>query len=796
MEDIKHENNFTVGFTYEISVKGIVQGVGFRPFIWRLATESGFAGSVCNTTEGVLVKINAPDEKHVKQFMGKIIQKKPAPALIEDISYSISNHENFKGFSIEKSIAKESSFQLVSPDLATCSKCTEEIMDKKNKRRYLYPFTNCTNCGPRFTIIEKMPYDRPNTTMKIFEMCPDCLKEYNDPLDRRFHAQPNACIICGPQVMLADKDGRIIDCNDAILEASKLLNAGKIVGIKSLGGFQIACDATNDETVTRLRYKKNRPSKPFAIMFKDIEMALSHYKLKKAEITSLKSPNAPIVLVKKIHVNKPGVKTVCPTVSGFNNYEGIMIAYTPLHHILFKNTGMPLVMTSGNISEEPISSGNDEAIKKLGHICDYFLLHDREIFSKYDDSVLKVINNKEMLMRRARGFAPYPVKIENGTGKNTILAAGAQEKNTFCLLYGNFAIMSQHIGDMDNIETADFYKKTLENYSGIFGLEKVSCIAYDSHPLYLASGIAREYAPYAKKIKVQHHEAHVASVIAENGLTGKNKGKITGFAWDGTGYGDDGKIWGSEVFTVNEELEFERVSHLTEKLLPGGEITIKNPYRMAVTYLYYLWKEDLKPDLKIHNDFESYIFGSFPDYKKIISALEMKLLAAQLRTGFNSPLTTSMGRLFDAVSSLIGLTHSATYEGEAAVHLEMSVSGNSNAHYNINIIEDKKKHIIDDIYLFRQVLGDFLKNVPAGKISLKFHNSLVKAIIIICEKLRENTGAETVALSGGVFQNTFLILKAFRELEKKGFKVYSNFKVPVNDGGISLGQAFLASKYI
>ena len=796
MEKKRQENNIAVGSTFGISIKGIVQGVGFRPFIWRLATESGFSGSVCNTTEGVLVKVNAADETCVKQFIENIIQKKPAPALIEDIAYSISDNENFKGFSIEKTIVKDRKFQLVSPDLATCSKCFKEIMDKKNKRRYSYPFTNCTNCGPRFTIIEKMPYDRQNTTMKVFEMCPDCRKEYNDPVNRRFHAQPNACNVCGPQVMLAYKGGRIIDCKDAILEASKMLLAGNIVGIKSLGGFQIACDATNDEAVSRLRRKKNRPSKPFAIMFKDIEMASSHYKLKNAEIKSLLSPAAPIVLVKKSHLNKPGVKPVCASVSGFNNYEGIMIAYTPLHHILFQYIGLPLVMTSGNISEEPISSGNDEAIKKLGHICDYFLLHDREIFSKYDDSVLKVINKKEMLIRRARGFAPYPVKIENNSGKNTILAAGAQEKNTFCFLHGNFAIVSQHIGDIDNIETTDFYKKTLKNYSDIFGMEKIPRIAYDSHPLYLSSGIAKEYAPYAKKVRVQHHKSHVASVIAENGLLGKNKDKITGFAWDGTGYGDDGKIWGSEVFTVNKELEFERVSHLTEKLLPGGEITIKNPYRMAITYIYYLWKEDLKPGLKIHDNFESYIFGSFPDYKKIISALEMKLLAAQLRTGFNSPLTTSMGRLFDAVSSLIVLTHSATYEGEAAVHLEMSVSGNSNAHYNINIIEDKKKLIIDDIYLFRQILDDFLKNVPAGKISLKFHNSLVKAIIIICEKLRENTGAETVVLSGGVFQNTFLFLKAFQGLEKKGFKVYSNFKVPVNDGGISLGQAFIASKYL
>ncbi|OQA22011.1 MAG: Carbamoyltransferase HypF [Actinobacteria bacterium ADurb.Bin346] len=546
----------------------------------------------------------------------------------------------------------------------------------------------------------------------------------------------------------------------------------------------------------QLRKKKKRPSKPFAIMFRDSKMASAYYKLNKAQIQSLKSPGAPVLLVKK----NPGTaaRHISDRVSGFNNYEGIMIAYTPLHHLLFKNIDVPLVMTSGNVSEEPIASENNEAINKLGGICDYFLTNNRDIFSKYDDSVIRIIGNREASIRRARGYAPYPIKIECDAGKNPVLATGAQEKNTFCLLYSKFAIISQHLGDMDNAETVHFFKDTLENYMKIFGLPGLRMVVHDCHPGYATTDFAKSFMPSAQKLAVQHHKAHIASVIAENRLLNDMKNDFIGFAWDGTGYGDDGKIWGSEVFTVNRKLEFKRISHLAEKVLPGGEATIKNPYRMSLVYLYNFWKKvicspaDLKSaDLKI--DFNRYVYNEFPHYKEIIPLLEMQLVTRQIETGFNSPLTTSMGRLFDAVSSLLNLIHVSTYEGEAAVRLEMAASGTTGKQYTLCLVENNNELIIDDFHLFNQIVADIKNNIAVSIISSKFHNSLAHLILHTCRIHREKSGIDTVLLSGGVFQNHLLLTKTARILKKEGFKVYSNNKVPVNDGGISLGQAFIAA---
>lgn len=776
---------------YLINISGIVQGVGFRPFIYNLARDNNLNGSVTNTTEGVRIKVEVKNKKELFDFMDKIKKLKPNPALIEKIRFRKIPQENFSNFTITKSIEADEKFQLISPDLATCQKCIEDINNKDDGRRYNYPFTNCTNCGPRFTIIKKMPYDRPSTTMNKFEMCPACKKEYNDPFDRRFHAQPNACKICGPVLSVIDNTGKTIDdAENSILTAARLLKSGFIIGIKSLGGFQIACDATNDSTVLKLRKRKNRPCKPFAVMFKDMEAINKYLITSIQEQDSLQSPSAPIVLLKK---NK--LLNLSKHVSYYNRYDGAMLPYTPLHHLLFNNIDFPLVMTSGNISEEPIASENNEALVELQGICDYFLTHNRDIYLKYDDSLIKIFNDTEMILRRARGYAPYPIKINTNIGNKVILAVGAQEKNTFCILKKNYAIISQHIGDMDSAETLDFFKTTLDNYKILFNIDKIDLVVYDKHPDYAATKFAKYNFKNIRKMEIQHHKAHIAGVIAENGLLDENSmkknEKILGFAWDGTGYGDDGNVWGSEIFIVekishNNKLNFKRIGHIKEKYIPGGEITIKKPYRMAVSYLYNYFMDQTGNSKK---DFIDYIFGQFPFYRKIIKPGEIDIIIKQIQSGFNSPLTTSMGRFFDSISSILNLTHIASYEGEAAIHLEMVYQENIKDEYQVEI-ED---FVINDHLIFSQVLDDLKNSIEAPVISAKFHNTLAKAVFDISIKARENYGTNIIALSGGVFQNNLLITRCFELLEKSNFNVYSKFKVPVNDGGISLGQAYIGS---
>jgi hydrogenase maturation protein HypF len=787
--------------TYKVIIAGIVQGVGFRPFIYKTAKESNLTGSVTNTTEGVFIRVNVKNKKDLINFIENIKKFKPAPSVIEKVIYKQIPFEDFKNFSINKSFETEEKFQLVSPDIATCKNCIEDINNKSNKRRFYYPFTNCTNCGPRFTIIKKMPYDRVNTTMADFDLCPDCLKEYNSPFDRRFHAQPNACNICGPGLKLIDRYGNLVDDKNPISAAAEKLKNGIIIGLKSLGGFQIACDATNDKPVLEIRKRKNRPYKPFALMFSDIKMIKEYLEVNIKEIEILTSAAAPIVLLLKKKESK-----LSRQISHYNKYEGALLPYTPIHHLLFNNITTPLVMTSGNISEEPIASENGEALEKLAGICDYFLIHNRDIYSKYDDSVIKIFNNKEMIIRRARGYAPYPVKIDIDIGNKVILAVGAQEKNTFCLLKKNYAIISQHVGDLDSLDSIDFFKSTLENYRKLFNINKIDIVVYDNHPDYTSTKFALKHFKNLKKIGIQHHKVHIASVIAENKLfSPHNKSKkILGFAWDGTGYGDDGKIWGSEIFIVDNNLNFERIGHLKEKHLPGGEITIKKPYRMALVYLYNLWTKKSSEN----TGFADFIFENFPIYKKIINPAEIKIIKKQIETGFNSPYTTSMGRFFDAASSILNLTHIASYEGEAAVHLEMNADENISEEYDIklsnshangvnNVLTNENKTgviVIDDFYIFQQIVKDIKNKIYADVISAKFHNTLAKIILIISKKVKDRHGIDIVTLSGGVFQNNYLLKRCYDNLQDNSFKVYSNFKVPVNDGGISLGQAYIAAK--
>ena len=826
--------------TYELHISGVVQGVGFRPFIWRTAKKLDLKGSVTNTTEGVLIKINTRDKKQLLEFINIIKKEKPAPSIIEEIKYHKVYYKKFTEFTITSSLETEEKFQLISPDIATCPECIDDIFDKNNIRRFYYPFTNCTNCGPRFTIISDMPYDRPNTTMSMFKMCPGCIKEYNDPHDRRFHAQPNACKICGPVLKLTDNLGNTVEADEPIRIATRLLKKGKILGIKSLGGFQIACNATSDNAVKKLRKRKKRPAKPFALMFKDIKMISDYLDISEEEEKSLLSTSAPIVLLKKKYLScidtgymeknkkisgkgplsvKPETdsQTVSFLVSFYNKYEGAFLPYTPIHHLLFGDIDFPLVMTSGNISEEPIASKNSEATGKLSEICDYFLIHDRDIYSKYDDSVIKIFNNKEMIIRRARGYAPYPLKLDINIKDKAILAVGAQEKNTFCILKKNYAIISQHIGDLETLDSYRFFSETLKNYMHLFGIKKFDVIASDKHPDYVSTRFASEHFKHSDKISIQHHKAHIAGVIAENCLlnkkTDKTDGKktgskypILGFSWDGTGYGDDGNIWGSEVFLVDRELGFKRICHLVQKYMPGGEITIKKPYRMSMVYLYKIWKDDYYKKIK----FKDFIYDALPFYRKLVDGLEIEILSNQISMGAGVPVTTSMGRLFDAVSSVLDLTHIISYESEAAVNLEMIADESERGSYDIGFLsqdsvkkevmtvdgESIRAEIIDDFFIFKQVLKDMRSKVPISKIAAKFHNTLAQIILHVSIRARKEFLTDKIALAGGVFQNNLLLRNSFDILQKNGFKVYSKFNVPINDGGISLGQAYLAAKKI
>lgn len=766
--------------TYEITVTGIVQGVGFRPFVYRLSQKHKLNGSVTNTTEGVLIYINASDRSMLQSFISDIKTQKPPASFIEEISSKEVPYRDFKDFKIEKSRETGERFQLISPDIATCERCIEDINNKEDSRRYYYPFTNCTNCGPRFTIIKKMPYDRPNTTMHKFTLCKECAEEFSSPLDRRFHAQPNACKKCGPELVLTDRSGKKINTGSPVIKAAELLKKKKIIAIKSLGGFQIACDATSDSTVLELRKRKKRPVKPFAVMIKNIESVKNYCDQDKKEIESLTSSRAPIVLLRK----KPCSNKISRYVSLYNRYEGVMLPYTPIHHLLFNHIDIPLIMTSGNISEEPIAAENREAYRRLENICDYFLIHDRDIYSRYDDSVIKIFDGREMIVRRARGYSPYPVKLGKDIGKHIILATGAHEKNTFCFIVKNYGIISQHIGDLDDMESLEFLNSTFENYKRLFNIERIDLVAYDKHPRYASTRFAKE-TDSKNKIGVQHHKAHIASVIAENNITGS----VIGFAWDGTGYGDDKKIWGSETFVTGDGLNYKRMAHLKEKVLPGGAATIKNPYRMAITYLYYLWSGAKKGSEK----FKDYIYSTYPFYKKIISELEINTIEKQITTGFNSVETTSTGRFFDAVSSILDLTHSASFEGEAAIHLEMTAGCNEKSKYNIKINKIDGKYVIDDFYIFEQVIRDMQNGKDKGMISARFHNTLADVVLNISRAIRKTHNINKVALSGGVFQNNYLLNKCFSILKNHNFNVYSNFKVPVNDGGISLGQAYIAA---
>jgi len=805
----------------KISVRGVVQGVGFRPFVYRLAHKHGLAGWVLNHSGGVEIEVEGPAAA-LAAFVRDLEALAPPLARIEGIEVADAMPVGYTTFEIRHSVAEEGRYQLISPDIATCPDCLRELLDPAN-RRYRYPFTNCTNCGPRFTIIADIPYDRPLTTMRDFIMCPQCQAEYDDPLDRRFHAQPNACPLCGPHVWLVSSPGFQIsgsnleletlkpETDDVIAQAARLLQKGVILAIKGLGGFHLACDATNEAAVRTLRERKNRPAKPLAVMMATLEEVKRHCWVSEEEERLLTSPQCPIVLLPW----KPE-SNVSRLVAPRNNYLGVMLPYTPLHHVLLRDVGRPLVMTSGNLSEEPIARDNDEALRRLGHLADVFLMHNRDIYARYDDSVWFVPyvsrithhaprftshvsrSNPEpetlepetafpQPIRRSRGYAPFPIKLP--FKMRQILACGAELKNTFCVTRDEYAFLSQHIGDLENLETLEHFETTVELYKRLFRIEP-EIIAYDMHPEYLstkyairnthhASRITHQEALSPSLVPVQHHHAHIASCLADNGWS-PDDGPVIGVAWDGTGYGSDGRIWGGE-FLVADYRGFRRAGHLEYLPMPGGEAAIRNPYRLTFGYLYALTGRFPSP---------SFPFGAD------VGEEERRIIRQQVDKGINCPQTSAGGRLFDAVSALLGIRERITYEAQAAMELEMisriTNHGSRITGYPFEIEEEMDGMVIRLRGLFEALMADLRRGVPVGEMAYRFHVTVAEMMRVMCERIAEETGLRTVALSGGCFQNRLLLALVVPRLWEAGFRVLLHHQVPCNDGGISLGQAVIA----
>lgn len=752
----------------KVVARGAVQGVGFRPFIYRLATEMNLTGYVLNSTSGVMIE--AEGEKYLlDKFLFRIEKEKPSASIIISLEFSFLDPVGFENFSIRESDAKEKVSTLILPDIAICDDCKREMLDP-NDRRYLYPFINCTNCGPRFSIIESLPYDRPNTSMKIFEMCGDCRKEYNDPTNRRFHAQPIACPECGPHIELWNEHGELLlKKNEALQKTIDLIRDGKIIAIKGLGGFQLVVDASNDAAVRRLRERKKREEKPFALMFPTLNEVKKVCAVSKFEERLLQSSESPIVLLKKIkRQTKSNGREISESVAPDNPYLGVMLPYTPLHHLLLCELNFPIVATSANISEEPIVIDEHAALKKLSCIADYYLVHNRPIVRHVDDSIVRVVRDREMVMRRARGYAPLPVTIntrdEEASTKN-ILAVGGHLKNTVALKVDNNVFTSQYIGDLSTAESFNTFEKVIGDFQSLYNCPEVSA-ACDLHPDYVSTKFAKE--KFNDVVQVQHHEAHVAACRMENQV----EGEALGVSWDGTGYGYDGTIWGGEFFITNDNGDYRHFAQFKKFHLPGGELAIKEPRRSAIGILYEIFGDNLfDQDIELLNRF---------------SAQELKLIRQMLEKKINSPLTSSAGRLFDGVASLLNIKHKLNYEGQAAMMLEFSTDKNELASYPFEI-DDAEPLLIDWRPIIKEIMSDCEKS-SVGKISARFHNTLAEIILEIAKRSRLNK----VVLSGGCFQNAFLLNRTIEKHQENNFSVYWHQRIPPNDGGIAVGQIALA----
>jgi len=757
-----------------------VQGVGFRPFVYQTARRVGVAGFVCNTPDGVLVEAEGT-QAALDAFLRDLARDPPPLAQVSGIVATEVEPQREVEFSIRSSVEQAFDAVTVLPDVATCDDCRREFTDRGD-RRFGYPFTNCTNCGPRYSIIKDVPYDRAQTTMQNFRMCEKCRAEYDDPANRRFHAQPNACPVCGPRLLLVEHDGtavavagaknggRVTDI-ETLREVHRLLRHGKIIAIKGLGGFHLACDAENDQAVRRLRSRKRRSDKPFAVMAADIASVRRFCNVSAADLQSLLRPSHPIVILER----RPDA-AISPAIAPGNNTLGVMLPYTPLHALLFAECEeatrefSALVMTSGNLSEEPIVTSNEQALERLVHVADAFLVHNRRIHMRVDDSVVRVFRGKERVLRRSRGYVPGVIEL--GKPVVEILACGPEQKNTFCLTQGRYAMLSQHIGDLENYETLEFFEETLAKLKKLFRVEP-RAIAYDLHPRYLSSQYALEQAGL-QKIGVQHHHAHIASCMAENGLNEK----VIGVAFDGTGFGSDGRIWGGEFLVADLE-HFERRAHLRYVPLAGGDAAIRQPWRSALSYLRETYGNDLPHDLPLWNE---------------VAEKERTIVWKMLERGINTVETSSCGRLFDAVASILGLRHEINFEAQAAIKLEMAACAGSNGEgvYPFQI-EFADPWQIDLRPMIESIVGEVQQGARREAIAARFHDTLAVMIAEVCRSLREREALNKVCLSGGAFQNMLLLDRTHAALGEHGFEVYLHASVPPNDGGIALGQALIAN---
>ena len=740
----------------KLHIKGLVQGVGFRPAIYRIAITHKISGTVENNNTGVIINVEGTKD-NVSNFISDIPLKTPPASNITSLKIIDTQLKGYNDFTITKSTSKSSEITEVSPDIAFCNDCLNDINEQAN--RINYAFTNCTNCGPRFTIIKDLPYDRSKTTMDIFPMCSSCNSEYINILDRRFHAQPVACNNCGPYYSLYYKSEIITDIKTIISEFCNLIENNKIVAIKGLGGYHITCNAFNEKSINNLRLAKNREGKPFALMFKDIETARDYLHISFEEEKLLTSWRRPIVLLKL-------KKDISPSISIGLNTIGVMLPYMPFHYMLFKKLKVvSIVLTSGNISDEPVIISNNDALSTFGKICDAIITYNREIYNRTDDSVSIVINSIPRILRRSRGYAPSPIELNLFT--EGIFAGGAELVNCFCIGKGDQAILSQHIGDLKNMETLEFYEESVHRFSRLFRF-KPQLAVMDMHPDYLSSRfVEKMQIPITK---VQHHHAHLASCMAEHKLDEK----IIGISFDGTGYGDDGNIWGGEFF-ICDLIDYERITHLEYIMQPGGDAVTKYPWRMMVAYLVYYFGEEAT--LK------------FPLFFSNLEEYDLQTVLVMLKKKLNSPLTSSAGRLFDAVSALLGVCSNATYHAEAPMQLESVADADIVDSYSYSY-----DNSISFKHTFEEIIEDIGNGISTNKISGKFHNTIVNVIVDIAIVIRDKSEINKVVLSGGSFQNSILLRKVEIKLAENGFDYYTQSQVPSNDGGIALGQLAIAAK--
>ncbi|MGI8820616.1 MAG: carbamoyltransferase HypF [Chthoniobacterales bacterium] len=740
-----------------IVVRGAVQGVGFRPFVYRLATELELHGWILNSGSGVFIEVEGASGP-LRQFLLRLNHERPPRASVQSSESSMLDPVGYHDFEIRESEAGGEKTALILPDIATCADCVREIFDPQN-RRYGYAFTNCTNCGPRFSIIEALPYDRANTSMKTFTMCADCDREYHDPRDRRFHAQPNACFRCGPGLQLWDATGGLLASDGKPLrDAAEAVRRGEILALKGLGGFQLMVDATNEEAVARLRARKHREEKPLAVMVASLRDAQALGRISHLEERLLLSPEAPIVLIRRDH---PCL--IAPSVAPGNPNLGLILPYTPLHHLLLHSLGIPIVATSGNLSDEPICLDEYEALQRLHGIADIFLVHNRPIVRQMDDSIARIMAGRELVLRRARGYAPLPIQLQQPIP--SILALGAHLKNTVALSVGKNVFVSQHIGDLATSQAHEAFVTSAADLPRLYEAtpELVAC---DLHPDYLSTKYAAQLS--ARTVPVQHHWAHIAACMAENELSPP----LLGIAWDGTGSGGDGTIWGGEFLTVTES-GFTRAAHLRQFRLPGGDAAVREPRRCKLGLLYEMFGNEL---------------WQYPNLLGDFSDSELALLRQMLGKGVNAPFTSSAGRLFDAVAALAGLRARGSFEGQAAMDLEFAARVGIDEAYAFELREGTPR-IVDWQRTIQGIIDDLQANEAQAVISAKFHNTLVEMIVSVARRVAQ----PKVVLSGGCFQNQYLTERAIMQLSAEGFRLYWHQRIPPNDGGISLGQVFAAT---